>query len=468
MKTLIKALFFAAIASVLSAAEVPPRAQVLAAMKKAAKCYREKAASHGGYVYYYSPDFSQRWGEGRATADQIFVQPPGTPAVGMAFLKAYAATGDGYYLDAAREAAEALVYGQLTSGGWRQAIDFDPAGAKVSQYRNGKGRGRNHATLDDGISQSALRFLMHADRALGFKHAAIHEAESIARDALLAAQHPNGGFPQVWTGPAPRYPAVKAAFPDYDWRTENRIKDYWDLPTLNDDLAGTVARVLEDGWTIYKDERCRLALARLGDFLLLAQLPEPQTGWAQQYDRLMRPVWARKFEPPAVAGRESQDAIMTLLRVYAIIGDAKYLEPIPRALDWLKRSQLPDGRLARYYELGSNRPLYMTVDYQLTYSDADVPKHYGWKTESRVDALAQTFQAAKTRTTTPSPTAVSEEQVVAILGELDGDGRWVSTFEGDSLVGQPKFAPGTKFLAAEVFNRNLEALSDYVSARTKK
>lgn len=469
MKTLIKALLFAAIASALSAAEAPPRAQVLAAMKKAAKCYREKAASHGGYVYYYSPDFSQRWGEGRATADQIFVQPPGTPAVGMAFLKAYAATGDGYYLDAAREAAEALVYGQLTSGGWRQAIDFDPAGAKVAQYRNGKGRGRNQATLDDGISQSALRFLMHADRALGFKHAAIHEAESIARDALLAAQHPNGGFPQVWTGPAPRYPAVKAAFPDYDWRTENRIKDYWDLPTLNDDLAGTVARVLEDGWTIYKDERCRLALARLGGFLLLAQLPEPQPGWAQQYDRLMRPVWARKFEPPAVAGRESQDAIMTLLRVYAVIGDAKYLDPIPRALDWLKRSQLPDGRLARYYELGSNKPLYMTVDYQLTYSDADVPRHYSWKTESRVDALAQTFQAAKTRTTTPPPTAaVSEAQVVAILGELDGDGRWVSTFGGDSLVGQPKFAPGTKFIAAEVFNRNLEALSDYVSARTTK
>ena len=355
------------------------------------------------------------------------------------------------------------------SGGWTQAIDFDPTGAKVSHYRNGKGRGRNYSTLDDGISQSALRFLMHADRALGFKHAAIHEAERIARDALLAAQHPNGGFPQVWLGPAPQYPAMKATFPDYDWRTENRIKDYWDLPTLNDDLAGTVARVLEDGWVICKDERCRQALARLGDFLLLAQLPEPQPGWAQQYDRQMRPVWARKFEPPAVAGRESQDAIMTLLRVAAITGDAKYLEPIPRALAWLKRSQLPDGQLARYYELASNKPLYMTANYQLTHSDADLPKHYGWKTESRVEAIAQAFQAAKTRTTTPAPpTAVSGEQIAAILGDLDAEGRWVSTYGGEPLVGQPKFAPGTKFIAAEVFNRNLETLSDYVSARTTK
>ncbi|OYT68700.1 MAG: hypothetical protein CFK52_14510, partial [Chloracidobacterium sp. CP2_5A] len=138
---------------------------------------------------------------------------------------------------------------------------------------------------------------------------------------------------------------------------------------------------------IRQDERCRQALLKLGGFLLLAQMPEPQPGWAQQYDFNLRPIWARKFEPPAVAGRETQDAIETLLRIYRLTGDAKWLEPIPRALAWLKRSHLPDGRLARYYELRSNRPLYMTPDYKLTYSDRDVPDHYGWKTESRVAAL---------------------------------------------------------------------------------
>jgi hypothetical protein len=34
-------------------------------------------------------------------------------------------------------------------------------------------------------------------------------------------------------------------------------------------------------------------------------------------------------------------------------------EAIPAALDWLQRWALPDGRLARYYELRTNRPLYM-------------------------------------------------------------------------------------------------------------
>ena len=43
----------------------------------------------------------------------------------MAYLKAYAATADRFYLDAARETAEALVNGQLASCGWTQVIHFD-------------------------------------------------------------------------------------------------------------------------------------------------------------------------------------------------------------------------------------------------------------------------------------------------------------------------------------------------------
>src|SRR5215212_2860323 len=74
------------------------RAQATRALKKAATFYRGKVASHGGYVYYYSLDLKQRWGEGEATADTIFVERPGTPTVGTAYLRAYEATGDRYYL----------------------------------------------------------------------------------------------------------------------------------------------------------------------------------------------------------------------------------------------------------------------------------------------------------------------------------------------------------------------------------
>jgi hypothetical protein len=59
------------------------------------------------------------------------------------------------------------------------------------------------------------------------------------------------------------------------------------------------------------------------------------------------------------------------------------LEPVPRAIAYLKRSRLPDGRLARFYELRTNRPLYFTKDYKLTFSDADVPTHYAFKSTTR-------------------------------------------------------------------------------------
>lgn len=448
-----------------SAADRISPADANAAMSKATAFFRTKTASHGGYVYYYSPDLTRRWGEGKATAEQIWVQPPGTPTVGMAFLQAFEATGDSTYLDGAREAAEALVYGQLASGGWTNSVDFDPKGSLVSQYRNGKGRGRNYSTLDDGISQGALRLLMHGDRALKFKHQEIHEASEIARKALLAAQFASGGFPQVWIGPVPTAPAVKAQYPDYDWRKEGRVKEYWDMPTLNDDLAGSVSRVLLDAWEIYQDDRCRAALVKLGDFLLLAQMPEPQPGWAQQYDLQMRPIWARKFEPPAIAGRESMDAIETLLRIHRLTGEAKYLEPIPRAIAYLKRSLLPDGRLARYYELESNKPLYMTRDYQLTHDDADVPQHYGWKTESRIATIEAEFAPAKTGSAKPAPPATpTEAEVAQIVRDLDAEGRWVSTYTaGKMLVGQPKFQADEKFIASEVFSRNLEILAEFVT-----
>ena len=92
------------------------RSEAQTALRKAADYYRTKVAAHGGYVYYYSLDLSQRLGEGVADPDQIWVQPPGTPTVGLAFLKAYETMQDRADLEAAKAAADALVYGQLNSG----------------------------------------------------------------------------------------------------------------------------------------------------------------------------------------------------------------------------------------------------------------------------------------------------------------------------------------------------------------
>jgi hypothetical protein len=58
---------------------------------------------------------------------------------------------------------------------------------------------------------------------------------------------------------------------------------------------------------------------------------------------------------------------------------------------------------------------------------------------------------------------VKEEDVRRILRELDAEGRWISSYEGGMLVGQPKFKVGQPYIASAVFSKNLETLSDYLA-----
>ncbi|MEO1526827.1 MAG: pectate lyase [Planctomycetota bacterium] len=464
-------------------AQEPSKAEVLASMKRAASYYANEVASHGGYVYFYSLDLKQRWGEGVATRDQIWVQPPGTPTVGLALLEAYEATEDKLFLDAGVAAARALIHGQLKSGGWTNCVDFNAKGTRVADYRNGKGRGKNNSSLDDGQTQSAIRLLIHADRLTKFQDREIHDAALLAIKSLLAAQFPNGGFPQVWTGPVQSQPIIDANYPGYDWRTEGRIKNYWDMYTLNDNVCGYVADTLIEAHWIYRSPMLLESIKKLGDFLVLAQMPKPQRGWAQQYNYDMQPIWARKFEPPGVSGDETQEVIETLIKIALVTRESKYMEPIPAALEWLRQSQLPGGQVARYYELKTNRPLFMKRNgkqYSLTYSDADLPKHYGWKTASRVDELTQLYNDVRFEDggldlreaerflrpfiitdirRLPTGDATRADEVSAVLSGLDEHGRWVSTYNGERLVGQAKMPVGAKYLSSEIFSSNLRVLA---------
>jgi hypothetical protein len=481
------------------------REEARAALRKAAVFYRTKVATNGGYAYFYTEDLTQRWGEGVGTATQVWVEPPGTPAVGMAYLKAYETTRDRYYLDAARETAHALVYGQLKSGGWSQTIDFDPNGSRANQYRNGKGKGANHSSLDDNQTQSAIRFLARVDKELGFKDAAIHEANLYALNALLKAQFPNGAFPQGWKEPVARHAVKKASYPE-NWPRIWPKEDYWNYYTLNDGLPETMTDTLLVAHEIYKDSRYLKALARLGDFLILAQMPDPQPAWAQQYNYEMQPTWARKFEPPAISGLESENAIKALMKIYRITGDRKYLQPIPKALAYLKKGRLADGRMARYYELQTNKPLYMNREpgvsgsssapgyYYFTYDDTNLPSHYGWKQNTEVDQLEKQYQVlsksksqvkavptaadlekqyqilhkGESQSEAVPPAKVLEPQVRQIMQQLDAQGRWVTTYNGERLTGQPKFEKGFRYIGMDTFNRNVTTLTDYLIATRKK
>ena len=167
-------------------------------------------------------------------------------------------------------------------------------------------------------------------------------------------------------------------------------------------------------------------------------MPKPQRGWAQIYDSDMQPIWGRKFEPPAISSRETNGALRALIALYLHTGDKRYLNAAGKAAKWLRAAKRADGRWARFYELRTNRPLYMTADYKLTHDDRDVPRHYSfagtydipgtlvlYESVARNPSLRATSvdnQLSLPRTVTAACLAPSVSKVIA---GLDRAGRWI-------------------------------------------
>lgn len=345
-------------------------AEIEAAMKKAATFFSQKVATNGGYHYTYSDDLSYGRSEHGEGPTQIELQRDATPAAGLAYLEAYWATNDRFYLDAAKAAALAAVSGQLCTGGFDYLVEFDPAKRARYPYRNDNNcavKSDLPTTLDDNVTQGVLRLLMRVDRELKFQDPKIHDAILFSLEKLRAAQYANGAWPQRFTAPAPAtgHQPKKASYPR-EWSRQWPGEIYKLHYTLNDNtLADMIDMFLEAG-RIYNQPNYTNAARKAGDFLLLAQMPEPQPAWAQQYDENMHPAWARVFEPPSISGGESQGICRILLVLYRETGDKKYLDAVGPALKWLESSVLPGTtRLARFNELKTNRGLYITKGTQI-------------------------------------------------------------------------------------------------------
>lgn len=445
------------------------------ALRRAVTFFDETVSVEGGYVWAYSEDLTVREGEGAAGPYTAWVQPPGTPSVGMAFLEAYRLTGDPICLRAATRTAHGLVKGQLVSGGWDYRIEFDPKARTRYRYRKppaGGEKARNYSVLDDDNTQSAVRFLMEFDKESKFQEESIHEAVLYALKALMTAQRPNGGWPQCFMEPPnpEEYPDVPASYPEDLTAHRSKKRYYEECYTINDNAHVDTLMTMLLAWKIYKEDVYLAAARRGGEFLLKAQMPDPQPAWAQQYDAQMQPCWARKFEPPAVTGGESQGVMRTLIRLFHETGDKGFLEPIPRALDYLEKSVLPDGSLARFYELKTNRPLYFTRDYQLTYSDADLPTHYAFKVPNDLKAIRRQYEEAvrlgprpslRQTPAVPRLTPALESEAREVVKMLDEHGRWIE--QGRLRTASGKQQPG-RIITTRTFIRNLGVLAQYLAA----
>lgn len=272
---------------------------------------------------------------------------------------------DWYATPAARGVADTVLTHQSPEGGWPKNTslnlpvrpDADPGLAN---------------TFDNQATTLPLAFLARMTTATG--DAAYADAFRRGLDYILAAQYPNGGWPQY-------YPLRGG---------------YHDHITFNDDAMVRVLNLLQDiaaGREPYafvdaaQRARAAAAVARGVDVILKSQVRQDGrlTVWCAQHDATtLAPAWARKFEPPSLSGSES----VGIVRFLQSIGNPspEVVAAIEGALAWFQRSAIRDTRLesyvnaagqpdrrltpapgadllwARFYDLQTNTPIFMGRD----------------------------------------------------------------------------------------------------------
>jgi PelA/Pel-15E family pectate lyase len=297
-----------------------------------------------------------------ATADQAALQAEITAAKLPAALKApsggdfklSAKAGDAWYGgDEAKVLADAILSYQTPSGGWSKHLGFSrgprqPGMQWTSQSDPGKPP-HYLATFDNRSTTEQLHFLAYLWQATKRKDCKAAFIKGL--NFILAAQYPNGGWPQV-------YPLEGA---------------YHDDITFNDSAMTHILELLhavtinEPSYT-FLDETHRKqaaeALAKGMACLLRTQVVQngTKTVWCSQFDPLtLQPTSARKMEPATLSGLESAQILKFLMTIPR--PSPELVACIESGLKWFENAKIAtadstQARWARFYDLKTGKPVF--------------------------------------------------------------------------------------------------------------
>ena len=371
-----------------------PKADAADALQRATHYMDDTVSYQGGYVWSYSPDLKQTFGEMEAYRTMCWIQPPGTPSVGHVYLDAYHATGDERHWRAAERTATAIMAAQHPSGGWNYIHDFAGEASLKQWYDTiGKNGWRleefqhyyGNATFDDAGTAVASQFLlrMYLERREARYLPAVQKAIDFVVNAQFGPEYgiASGGWPQRF----PHFPGAISSMPrphpeqlPAGARAGMEDGDYTLHVTFNDDVMGENIKFLTLCVMALGETRLLPNISRAMECMRLMQQPGPQAGWGLQHlsrDKDGRPAGspagARSYEPRSLATHTTQTNIRQLFNYFQLTGDRKYLARIPEAIAWLKSCPLPadaatvnpllgGGRThPTFVELGTNDGLYV-------------------------------------------------------------------------------------------------------------
>ena len=399
----------------------------------------------GGWADQWSLGGEVVWGQkGVIPKSWITVQPAATPATAKVYVEAARVLADERYLTHARAARDALLALQTPEGGFPK--EGDPAGGP-----------HNTASFDDDVTTGALEFLMalwrHTEDAKDRQ-----AVERVGAFIIRAQYRDSGGWPQRFPPPESHYGAHI---------------------TFNDDVMANVIRVLLDLNEFTGDSKYLAAAVRGGECIIRLQGGTGQEIWAQQYDaRTLEPASGRSFEPAGYSPNESKEICDSLIELYLATGQARFLEPLPRAFKWYDTHRLPDGNWARLYEPGTQRPVYgRPGDGGKTYELAKARPGYSWQGRwyypydaqrayrriKDVGRDAVLIERAKARN---RPLRGADQRVQRLCAGLSTSGFWLSPPDREQAgllrqAGVPKAE--RKIIRTDVFCENARILLEFLA-----
>lgn len=281
--------------------------------------------------------------------------------------------------EAASIAASVLQY-QSPQGGWPKSTNL-ALPPKSPDDIPPPGRGRANS-FDNDATTVPMQFLARMTHATGNSET----KDSFLRglDYMLAAQYPNGGWPQFW-------PLRKGYYSRITYNDEAMIRV---MEVIREVAEGDAPYTFVDA---KRRDKALQALERGIDCILKTQIRQngKLTAWCAQHDEsTLEPAWARAYEPPSLSGSESVGVVRFLMQIEQPSDEIR--AAIEGAVEWFRSVEMKgwreervtngDGRRerklvadpnasslwARFYELKTNRPLYVDRDSKFRYDYSEI------------------------------------------------------------------------------------------------
>ena len=279
-----------------------------------------------------------------------------------------------YAAEEARRIADNILAYQHPSGGWPKNVDMARRLTDDELDRIRADAPHSETLIDNGATYTQIRYLAKVHAAQPAEKYA--DAARRGVDYLLASQYDNGGFPMIF--PLQHNYTAHITFNDGAMIGALRL--------LADVAAG---RAPFDFIDADRRQRAQTAVDKGLGAILKCQIVVDghPTAWCAQHDQLdLKPRAARTYELPSISGSESVGVVEYLMDVdpptpevrRAVEGAAAWFEAAKMEglrVRWVRDPKLrpsfdlvveedPDAKplWARFYEIGTNRPMFVGRD----------------------------------------------------------------------------------------------------------